>query len=96
MKDTLKTFFVFLGKALSVGTNGNAKPSSMRMMSFFVLVCFTFALTFVLIWETVTNDADVVTLSALYMGTVLGVLGIKKWQNDTEQKTTTQQTEQPK
>jgi hypothetical protein len=79
----VKTALQFIADSLK---DADGKPSSMRLMTFVVTILFALALTFVLVWECVTNDADVVTLAALYMATVLGALGIKKWQNDTENK----------
>jgi hypothetical protein len=82
----------FIGDSLC---EDNGRPSSIRLMTFIVCVLFTFALTFALAWEVVTNDTDVTVLAALYMGTILGCLGIKVVQKNSEEKVTTSPTTDP-
>jgi hypothetical protein len=76
-------FFKFLEAALS---EDHGRPSSMRVNIFIVIVLFTVALTFVLIWTAVKYPELTVTMAGLYTATILGCLGLKKWQKDSEEK----------
>jgi len=75
----------FIKKALN-DTNGT--PSSMRIMTAFVVVLFTITLISTQIWTLIAYK-DLVVSIALILGSVIaGALGIKAWQKGKESPST--------
>ena len=79
-------FFEFLRKANS---EDNGKPSSMRTIAFIVCIQFSLVLSFGFIMVIFRHPELIIAYAGLLLSVILGVLGIRGWQKDKEEKVVT-------
>jgi len=79
-------FFEFLRK---VNSEDNGNPSSMRTIAFMVCAQFSLVLSFGFVMAIFKHPELVIAYAGLLLSVILGVLGIKGWQKDKEEKVVT-------
>lgn len=89
MLNGLKALMSYLGKALS---EDNEHPSAMRIMTFYVVMCFASALTigFLYVVFTLAYKELVIIYAGMLMATLLSGIGLKKLAKKDEEKVVTE------
>lgn len=82
----------FLRKASS---EDNGNPSSMRTIAFMVCTQFSLVLSVGFIMVIIKHPELVIAYAGLLLSAILGVLGIKGWQKNKEEKVITPPEEKP-